>query len=140
MSEIKKIDEDSAKNFLADFFSIDNVLRALPWILIGAGALIIIDKGTDVGVKLAPLYDKIKVYNSSDLAESVDTVGDNMQFIDNIFKTFGIQIDNDLLKRISDFLQNIATATKWGAKLFDAVKTGVPKLQKVRSGSGSRRI
>lgn len=109
------------KDKLKDLFSWEKVAENLPLIAgIGIG-LIVIDKLLGIGKKLEPMYEKVKHWNSDGVFEIIDTVGDNIQLVDLIFKAFKVDVGGDNLDKLADFLQSLATGGKHLSKLMGMV-------------------
>ncbi len=54
--------------------------------------------------------------------ESIDSVGDQLQLINEISTKLGLQITDAQIKKIADFLQNVGTIGKNANKLVEAIK------------------
>lgn len=124
------------KDKLKKLFSWEKISENLPMIIgLGVG-LVVLDKLIGIGEKLAPMYEKVKYWNSDGVFEIIDTVGDNVQLVDLIFKAFDVDMGGDSLDKLADFLQSLATGGKHLSKLIGLVDVG--KLLGA-GGSGRRK-
>ncbi len=122
------------KDKLKELFSWEKIAENLPMIAgIGVG-LIVLDKLIGIGEKLAPMYEKVKHWNSDGVFEIIDGVGDNIQLVDLIFKAFKIDLGGDSLDKLADFLQSLATGGKHLSKLI-----GLVDVSKLLGAGGSGR-
>lgn len=118
------MDVDEAKVKLQNLFSLEKVAENLP-IIIGLGVgLIVLDKLLDLGTKLAPVYEKVKQWNSDGVFETIDSVGDNIQLVDLFLKAFKINVGDKNLDKLADFLQSLATGGKHLSKLWGLIDIG----------------
>lgn len=122
------MDTDDIKEKLLKAFKWDSLLDNLPMILAIGGGIMLLDKFVDIGTKLEPVYRKVKKWNSDGIFEIIDTIGDNIQLLDSIFKTFKINLKGDELDKLADFLQNVGTSGKYITQMWSLI---VPKLKKM---------
>ncbi len=128
------IDVNEAKAKLEYMFSLEKLTSNLPMLLaIGAGILII-DKIVGIGVKLEPINKRIRKWNRHAVFEIIDTVGDNVQLLDTILKSLNIDVGENNLHKLSDFLQNLATGGKHIGTLYDMLKPSLMKARGVVQG------
>ena len=129
------IDLEEIGEKVKGWFELDKILDSAPGLIGGIAILFLADKALDLGTKLKPAVQWVKHnFNRDDFKEFIDSVGDNLQGIDKLLQLFGVKIPEDWLKKIADFLQNVATAAKWIPNLLGG-------LQKLGSGvSGSKRL
>lgn len=122
---------------LKDLFSWNKVAENLPMIAgVGIG-IIVLDKLLSIGAKLEPVYKLVKQWNSDGVFEIIDSVGDNIQLVDLMFKAFKINVGGENLDKLADFLQSLATGGKHLSKLMGLI--GLDKLVGKRgSGRGSK--
>ncbi len=78
----------------------------LPAMLAVGGVILIADRLLGLGDKLKPVMNWVKSLNEAEVYETIDTVGDNIQFIDLALRAFNIEIGKEDLKKLGDFLQN----------------------------------
>lgn len=123
------IDVNEAKAKLQDAFSLEKIASNLPILLMIGAGILIVDKIVGIGVKLEPINKRIRKWNRQAVFEIIDTVGDNIQLLDTILKSLGIDIGEVSLHKLSDFLQNLATGGKHIGTLYDIMK---PSLMKAR--------
>lgn len=128
------MDVEEAKEKVMDFFSWEKVAESLPLLAGVAVGLIVVDKLLNIGEKLAPVYDKVKDWNSDGVFEIIDTVGDNIQLLDMIFKAFKVNVGDRNLDKIADFLQSLGTGGKHLSKLM-----GLVDIDKLLGGRSSGR-
>jgi len=122
------------KDKLKGLFSWEKVAENLPMILgLGVG-LVVLDKLLSIGKKLEPMYEKVKHWNSDGVFEIIDSVGDNVQLVDLIFKAFKVDLGSDSLDKLADFLQSLATGGKHLSKLM-----GLIDFKKLLGAGGSGR-
>ena len=125
------IEVDDVKAKFQEAFSLEKISSNLPIIaMIGAGILII-DKIVGIGVKLEPINKRVRKWNRQAIFEIIDSVGDNIQLLDTILRSFNINLGENNLKRLADFLQNLATGGKHIGTLYDLIK---PSIMKARGG------
>ena len=109
------------KDKLKELFSWEKIAENLPMIAGIGVVLIVLDKLIGIGEKLTPMYENVKHWNSDGVFEIIDTVGDNIQLVDLIFKAFKIDLGGDSLDKLADFLQSLATGGKHLSKLMGLV-------------------
>ncbi|MBA7566088.1 hypothetical protein ES708_07775 [subsurface metagenome] len=122
------------KDKLKKLFSWEKIAENLPMIVgLGVG-LVVLDKVIGIGEKLAPMYEKVKRWNSDGVFEIIDSVGDNIQFVDLMFKAFDVDLGAGGLKKLADFLQSLGTGGKHLSKLI-----GLVDMKKLLGVGGSGR-
>jgi len=112
------MDVDEAMVKFKEFFSWEKIADNLPMLAGVAVGLIIVDRLLGLGERLAPVYDKVKDWNSDGVFEIIDSVGDNVQLLDLVFRAFKINLGGRNLDKIADFLQSLATGGKHLSKLM----------------------
>lgn len=125
-----------AKEKLMEAFSLEKVASSLPTLLLIGAGILIIDKIVGIGVKLEPINKRVRKWNRQAVFEIIDSVGDNIQLLDTILKSFGIDIGEDNLHKLGDLLQNLATGGKHIGTMYDLLK---PSLMKA-GGSLQRKL
>ncbi|MBA7521569.1 hypothetical protein ES705_13676 [subsurface metagenome] len=122
------------KDKLKNLFSWEKIAENLPMIAgLGVG-LVVLDRLLSIGVNLEPLYKKVRQWNSDGVFEIIDSVGDNIQLVDLILKAFNVNVGEEGLKKLADFLQSLGTGGKHLSKLM-----GLVNLDKLLGAGGSGR-
>ncbi len=116
------MDIEEAKMKAEKILSWQNIANSLPLILVIGVVLIIVDKIVGISEKIRPKWQSRKRYRKNVLFEVIDTIGDNIQLISGFIKLLGIDLGEDDLKKIADFLQNLGTGGKTLNALYDLIK------------------
>ncbi len=126
------METNEIKDKLQNTFKWDNLLQGLPAILLLGGGIILLDKIIDISSKLEPVYSKVKRWNQDGVFEIIDTIGDNIQIVDLILKALKINLSDNELKRVADFLQNLGTVGKHVIALWSLI---APKIKGLRTNT-----
>jgi len=103
---------EELKTEIKKYFNFNNIIDSLPAIGLVAGGVLFLEKILGIGEKLKPAYDVVKQYNKEQFFELIDTIADNLEFIDMKLKVFNLDA-GDVIKKIGDFLQKIGVAGKY---------------------------
>ncbi len=125
------------KDKLKEWFSWDKIQENLPAILAIGGCVLLLDKLLDLSTKLKPVYKKVKELNKNEIFETIDTGGDQIQFLSKMFtpalKLLKIEVDETQWHALADFLQNVGTAGKDLGAIIDLFKGKIGKYRETES-------